>query len=71
VENRVRVGLPFIVIAGLLIVPVAVYYGVSALTSPPTPEEVVQEFRDQGLEVGKSFPIERDEGFMESPTPKV
>ncbi len=37
----------------------------------PTPGQVVQEFRDQGLEVGKSYPIEQDEGFEESPTPKV
>lgn len=70
-EKRVRVELLFVTIAGLLIVLVAGFYGVAALTSQPTPEEVVQEFQDQGLEVGKSFPIERDEGFKESPTPKV
>lgn len=58
---------------GLILVVVLAYLGISALlsTGQPTPEQVVQQFRDEGLDVGESYPVEQDKGWGESPTPKV
>jgi hypothetical protein len=68
-----EVSLLFALIGALIVLGLVSYYGISALANAgePTPESVVQEFRDQGLEVGEAYPIEQDEGFKESPTPKV
>ena len=47
------------------------FFGVRALAGEPTPEEVVEAFRDAGAGVGASYPVEQDPDFMESPTPRT
>ncbi len=37
----------------------------------PSSAEVVQAFRDAGLEVGGSFPVEQDPGWSTTPVPKT
>jgi hypothetical protein len=71
--RNVRFPMLLALIGGLTGLAMLGYYGFMALgnVGQPTPEQVVQEFRDEGLEVGKSYPIEQDPGFEESLTPKV
>ncbi len=72
-RRNVRFPMLFALIGGIILLAAVGYFGIRALSNvgQPTPEEVVQEFRDQGLEVGKSYPIEQDPGWKKSPTPKV
>ena len=38
---------------------------------PPGSAEVVQDFRDAGLEVGESYPVEQEPGWEERPVPRT
>jgi uncharacterized membrane protein (UPF0127 family) len=40
-------------------------------TEPPGSAEVVQAFRDAGLEVGESYPVEQEPGWEERPVPRT
>ncbi|HZY56780.1 MAG TPA: hypothetical protein VFE09_03155 [Rubrobacteraceae bacterium] len=40
-------------------------------TDQPSSEEVVQAFRDGGLEAGESYPVEQEPGWEELPVPKT
>jgi uncharacterized protein len=40
-----------------------------SFTEPPGSAEVVQAFRDAGLEVGESYPVEQEPGWEERPVP--
>lgn len=75
-QSRNKRNIPLLIAAlgGLAIVGTLFYYGVSAVAggfSQPTPEEVVQRFRSEGLEVGESYPVEDEPLFQESPAPEV
>jgi uncharacterized membrane protein (UPF0127 family) len=39
--------------------------------SPPSSTEVVQAFRDAGLEIGESYPVEQEPGWDEKPVPRT
>ena len=43
----------------------------SGSAEPPGSAEVVQAFRDAGLEVGESYPVEQEPGWEERPVPRT
>lgn len=42
-----------------------------SVASPPSSTEVVQAFRDAGLEIGESYPVEQEPGWDEKPVPRT
>jgi hypothetical protein len=76
-EARSRTGLRVLLGLLFLVVLLAVIWFVTlpalrpAWTDQPSSEEVVQAFRDRGLEVGKSYPVEQEPGWDERPVPKT
>lgn len=42
-----------------------------AMFGPPSPDDVIEEFRDEDLPLGEVYPVEEVEGWMESPVPKT
>ncbi len=42
-----------------------------SFVEPPSSAEVVQAFRDAGLEVGESYPVEQEPGWDERPVPRT
>ncbi|HZB83045.1 MAG TPA: hypothetical protein VE288_09420, partial [Rubrobacteraceae bacterium] len=75
-EARSRTGLRLLLGLLFLIVLLAVIWFVTlpalrpTWTDQPSSEEVVQAFRDRGLEVGRSYPVEQEPGWDERPVPK-
>lgn len=71
-RRRVRFPLLLASIGAVIVLGLGAYYGASALVGrQPTPEQVVQKFKDEGLSVGKTQPVEQERGWLKSPTPEV
>lgn len=70
VSREARLALVGAAVVGALVF--LVFLGFRAVGFGATSsEDVVEAFRDEGLEVGASFPVEQEPAFEKSPTPKT
>lgn len=58
-------------VTGLVVVLALVGLFLQGGFGPPSSEEVVVAFEDEGLEVGDFYPVEEDKDFEKSPTPNT
>ena len=70
-----KIGIGLVVFLGVLFVAIW-FVTLPAIrsvswTNQPSSEEVIQAFRDEGLEVGESYPVEQEPGWDELPVPKT
>jgi hypothetical protein len=70
VEREAIIGIGVAVLVGLVLA--ALWYGAlrPALFTPPSSEEVVEAFKEEGLEVGTYYDVD-DEGEGQSPVPQT
>lgn len=73
-ERDLRTPLLLGILGGVVLIAALLYFGLSAVMggfSQPTPEEVVEQFQNEGLEVGDAYPVEEEPQYEQSPAPKV
>jgi hypothetical protein len=68
---RVLLGLLFLGVLLAVIWFVTLPAILPTWSNQPGSEQVVQAFRDKGLEVGRSYPVEQEPGWEDKPVPKT
>jgi hypothetical protein len=72
--RRRHPSLPWLVLFGAviaLLVAVAGAWASGVFTGPPSTVDIVAAFKDEGLPVGNSYPVEDLDGWTRSPIPKT